>query len=36
MARAYSIRDLCREAADPTTPIERLAVFVDGAGRLFG
>lgn len=34
--RSYSIRNLCREAADPTTPTKRLAVFVDGAGRFFG
>lgn len=29
--RNYSIRDLCREAADPTTPVERLDYLADEA-----
>lgn len=27
--RSYSIRDLCREATDPTTPAERLVALAD-------
>lgn len=32
--RSYSIRDLCREAADPTAPAERLAKIADEADRI--